>query len=273
MVALLDTQYAMYNAFVDGDAATLMAGLETVPALVVLVGVDPPDEIGAHIETWLGSNVDTFRLLHGLSDPDTIFNTLIAAPPAPLEVPQAQRAVETWAGAHCGWIVPTTALTPSTPTTAATATATTVPTGSIPAPADCGLLDPVVAVEAAGVDLDPADADGVFEGGGPVFRTMACSYGDGAMYLTTVSFDDIAAASDMMVAMATTAGGGEVVDVDIGALPESTVVVRFGHAVQVIVFEAEVPFAVTIAGTNVDPSTAIHAAEALLAAVRWASAT
>jgi hypothetical protein len=264
VVALLDAQYAMYNAFVDADAAALIAGLETVPVLVVFVSANPPDDIAPSVEIWLNSNVETFRLLHGLTDPNAIFAALANAPPAPMEVPQAQRAVEAWAQARCGWTVPATDLTPTTVVTVATTAPTTTTTiGPLPEPADCALLDPVVAVEAAGADIDAADADGVFDGGGPAFRTRACSYGDGAMYLTTVSFNDIDAASEMMIGMATTVGGGEVVDVDVGALPESTVVVRFGNAVQVVVFDAEVPFAVTIGGVGVDPAIVVSAAQAL----------
>jgi hypothetical protein len=68
-----------------------------------------------------------------------------------------------------------------------------------------------------------------------------------------------------MVGMATAAGGGEVIDVDIGTLPDSSVLIRFDEAVQVVVFDAEIPFAVAVAGTDIDSAVAVNAAEALLA--------
>ena len=79
---------------------------------------------------------------------------------------------------------------------------------------------------------------------------------------------------------------GVVLDVALGSLPESSLVIQTGvavdgrfqcaehgptravvpPAVQVAVFEAPVPFSVSFTGDDIDPSAVIAAAEALLAA-------
>ena len=72
-------------------------------------------------------------------------------------------------------------------------------------------------------------------------------------------------------------------DVDLGSLPESSLVIETGVAVdssvptseesarlgtpsvQVAVFEAPIPFSVTFTGDDIDPAAVVAAAEAVLA--------
>ena len=69
-----------------------------------------------------------------------------------------------------------------------------------------------------------------------------------------------------MTGLPTSIGGGLQIDVELGDLPETAVVVRFDAAVQVVVFDADVPFAVTIA--RAEPATAVAAAAAVVATCR-----
>jgi hypothetical protein len=243
VTVLLDAQFGVFTAYLDNDPVRLAAGIEELPTLVAALRADPPGEIGDEVEIWMTNADETLRVLDGVTDPDIMLATLSTMPPPPAEFTVAQQDVEAWAGEHCGWRPPASG------------------------PPDCHVLDPMVVVGAAALDIDVTVADAVFDGGGPVFATQACGYAGGALYLTTIAFDDVGAASTLMVSMATATGGGEVLDVDVGTLPDSTVVIGFDDAVQVVVFESDVPFAITIAGSDVDPLTSIVAAEALVASL------
>ena len=152
-------------------------------------------------------------------------------------------------------------------------------------PADCESLDAAAAAEAAGIDVDVTDLDGTADVNLPGFWTKSCSYGNGAMSLSTLSFNAIEDAQ-RFYADNLDAADGVVLDVALGSLPASSLVIQTGGAagpgssvpsrdevaaaaptVQVAVFEAPVPFSVTFTGDDIDPTAVVAAAEAVLAAL------
>jgi hypothetical protein len=119
----------------------------------------------------------------------------------------------------------------------------------------------------------------------PGLWTKTCSYDNGAMGLATLSFATVEDAQ-RFYALNLDAAGGVVLDVPLGSLPASSLVIQTGVApaessvpgsaepvytttptVQVAVFEAPVPFSVTFTGADVDPAAVVAAAEAVLVAL------
>ena len=109
-----------------------------------------------------------------------------------------------------------------------------------------------------GVDVDTSDSDGTGDFSLPGFKTKSCSYGNGAMALSTLSFNDLDQVLDFYM------DNAEVLDVDLGSLPASTLVTSVDGAVTVSVFEATVPFSVTFTG-DIEPAAVVAAAEAVFA--------
>ena len=98
-----------------------------------------------------------------------------------------------------------------------------------PEPPDCETLDAAAAAEAAGIDVDVTDLDGSADVSLPGFWTKSCSYGNGAMSLSTLSFNASRTPSSSTPTTSTSAGG-VVLDVALGALPESSLVIQTGVA-------------------------------------------
>jgi hypothetical protein len=182
-------------------------------------------------------------------------------------VDAAFSVVGDWAVDNCGYAVPG------------------MNVGEVAEPADCESLDAAAAAEAAGIDVDVSDLDGSADVNLPGLWTKSCSYGNGAMSLSTLSFATLEDAQGFY-ADNLDAADGVVVDVALGSLPASTLVIQTGFAgpgssvpsseapepaapptVQVAVFEAPVPFSVTFTGADVDPTAVVAAAEALFAAL------
>ena len=120
----------------------------------------------------------------------------------------ADPEVRAWAEANCGW------------------TSSFVdPFGEAPEPPECDILDAAVAAAAAGIDVDVADSDGSGDINLSGYWTKSCSYGNGAMSLSTISFTSIEQATQFFDA---NIGDGEFVDVDLGVA--ARVVARDGAA-------------------------------------------
>ncbi len=62
----------------------------------------------------------------------------------------------------------------------------------------------------------------------PGFWTKSCSYGNGAMSLSTLSFTSLEAGFEQFYADNLDVAGGVVLDVAVGSLPESSLVIRRG---------------------------------------------
>jgi hypothetical protein len=138
-------------------------------------------------------------------------------------------------------------------------------TGSAEPPDPCTFFDPQLAADAAGVDVDVSDQDGESDVNLGAFATRSCSFANGQMALSTITFtgdvDDVRAE---FVDNAES-NDGTVLDVDLGNLPESTLVTEVDGALSVNVLDAPAPFGVGFTGLD-DPAAAVAAAEALLAA-------
>jgi hypothetical protein len=265
--ALLDTTVAMGNALVNEDAAALAASLAELGDVVDAAAAAAPAEIAAEIETLVATAEATVSSLEGVDLGD------VEAVVAALEATQdeataaAFTAIGEWAVENCGYAAPGTESL-----------------GEVAEPADCESLDAAAAAAAAGIDVNVSDLDGSADVNLPGLWTKSCSYGNGAMSLSTLSFAAVEDAKQFY-ADNLDAANGVVLDVPLGSLPASSLVIATGSAagagssvpsteaattpptVQVAVFEAPVPFSVTFTGAGVDPAAVVAAAEAVLAAL------
>jgi hypothetical protein len=281
ITAALDTIEAFGLAFATGDVETMNAVLPVVPEISEVAVEAAPDDIAETVETWVAPFPRIALALADidLSDPDAFEQAVAAIDTRGSDV--ARQEVEAWAEFNCGW---TSSLD--------------VEVVQAPEPADCEVLDAAAAAEAAGSDVDVDDFDGSSDVNLPGFWTKSCSYGNGAMSLSTLSFNSIEDAEQFYANNLVVADGGELL-VDFGTLPDSSMAIRTGVAdaagstvpterearvtieattpatpsVQVAVFEAATPFSVTFTGADVDPAAVVAAAEALFAAVGGAPAT
>jgi len=134
-------------------------------------------------------------------------------------------------------------------------------------PDACAFVDPQVVVDAAGVDADVTDHDGGGNVNLGVYATDGCSYGNGAVSISTITFGgDPAEVVQSHVDSAEDNGGRVVTDVELGTLPaESTVITEVHGYTSITVLDAPVAFTVGIEDV-VDPAALVAAAEAVVAA-------
>jgi hypothetical protein len=266
ITGLLDAVEAFGFAFATGDIETLEAVLPQLAPMASQAEAAAPDDIAETVETWVAPfpliAIELARV--DLSDPDAFEQAVTAIDTRASDV--ARQEVEAWAEFHCGW---TSSLD--------------VEQVAAPEPAACEELDAAAATEASGIDVDVDDLDGSADVNLPGFSTKSCSYGNGAMSLSTLSFNTIEDAQQFYADNLDNVGG-VVLEVAVGELPASSQVIQTGVAVdadtsvpsteepavvptvQVVVFEAPFPFSVTFTGDDVDPAAVVAAAEAVLAA-------
>jgi hypothetical protein len=265
----LDAIEAFAFSFATGDVETLEALLPRLGEIGSDAVAAAPEDIAETVETW----VAPFPLIVAalaeidLSDEDAFEQAVTAVDFRSSET--ARGEVEAWAEFNCDW-----------------QSSLDVEQIAAAEPPDCETLDAAAAAEAAGIDVDVIDLDGTADVNLPGFWTKSCSYGNGAMSLSTLSFNAIEDAQ-RFYDQNLDAVGGVVLDVAVGELPDSSLVIQSGGAtittastplssddevavaaptVQVTVFEAPVPFSVTFTGDDIDPAAVVAAAEAVLAA-------
>ena len=106
-------------------------------------------------------------------------------------------------------------------------------------PDACAFVDAGVVVDAAGVDADVTDQDGGGTVNLGVYATDGCSYANGAVSISTITFagdmDDVVQSH---VDSAEDNGGRVVTDVDLGTLPDSTVVTEVHGYMSITVLDA-----------------------------------
>ncbi len=133
-----------------------------------------PDDIAETVETWVApfplivadlANIDP-------TDTDAFEQAVLAIDTRSSEV--ARQEVQAWAAFNCDWT-----------------SAVAVEQIEAPEPPDCEVLDAAAAAEAAGIDVDVTDLDGSADVSLPGFWTKSCSYGNGAMSLSTLSFNTV----------------------------------------------------------------------------------
>jgi hypothetical protein len=261
---LLDSYTIFVTAVFSGDAAATEVGLDELSEAVAAASGAAPDEISEEVGTLAPAVEATVTALEGvdLADTDAVL--------AVLETTESEATAEAfpmviqWAVDNCGYVQAD-------------------PFADAPEPPDCETLDAAAAAAAAGIDVDVTDLDGSADVSLPGFSTKSCSYGNGAMSLSTLSFTSLEDAQQFY-ADNLDVSAGVVLDVAVGALPESSLVIQTGvapaadgsvpasaepspavtPAVQVAVFEAPVPFSVAFTGDDIDPLAVVAAAEALL---------
>ena len=263
--ALFDNQMALVVGLTSGDPAAIEATFAEITEAAAAAAAAAPEEIAAEVATLAASAEDIVTALDGvdLSDSDAVGAALESTETE--ATAEAYPVVLQWATDNCGYVQPD-------------------PFADAPEPAECEELDAAAAAEAAGIDVDVTDLDGSADVSLPGFWTKSCSYGNGAMTVSTLSFTAIENAQQFYTDNLD-ASAGVVLDVAVGALPESSLVIQTGvapaadgsvpaseepspavtPAVQVAVFEAPVPFSVAFTGDDIDPVAVVAAAEALLA--------
>ena len=255
----------------DVDLAQRMLGI--LPDIAADAEAAAPDDIAETVETWLAPLPLIIAALENIdvSDPDAFEQAVSAIQTGNSDT--ARGEVSAWAEFNCGW-------TSSLDTEVVAA----------PEPPDCEELDAAAAAEAAEIDVDVSDLDGTGDLNVPGFWTKSCSYGNGAMSLSTMSFNAVEDA-EQFYADNLDVAAAVVLDTDTGSLPESSLVIETGVAVdssvptseesagsvapsvQVVVFDAAIPFSVTVTGDDVDPAAVVAAAEAVLATQSGAPTT
>lgn len=250
---LLDAEEELGTAYLADDGETVGAIVLALPALGDAAVAAAPPEIVDAVAAWIAPLADLATLTEGVdvTDLDALVGVMASAPPTP-ESEAAGEEVTTWASEHCGWVASMDDFG-----------------GQVAEPQPCELLDVGAAVAAAGVEIDITDDDGTGDFDLGFFWTKSCSYGNGALTLSTLSFTDLAQVTDFYLQNLGDDGAqtnGEVLDVDLGSLPASTLVTAVDGTVTVSVFEATVPFSVTLGG-DVEPGAVVAAAEAVVAAL------
>jgi hypothetical protein len=251
ITALLDAADELGMAFFSEDGAAIVPLFESLPELGAAAAAAAPPEISETVALWVAPLADFEAITAGIdvTDVDALVEVFSSAPPTP-ESDEADPEVRAWAAEHCGWV-----------------STFDESMGEAPEPLDCDLLDAPAAAAAAGVDIDVADTDGSGDFNLPGFWTKSCSYGNGAMALSTLSFLNLAQVNAFYLDNLVDDDGnqlGEVLDIELGTLPESTLVTAVDGSVTVSVFEAAVPFSVSFSG-DVEPAAVVAAAEAVFA--------
>jgi hypothetical protein len=135
-----------------------------------------------------------------------------------------------------------------------------------PEPADpCTFVDPQPVADAAGVAVDVTDRDGSGDIDLGAFATRSCSYGNGAMTISTITYTG--AVEDVrgtFVDNVEANGGAVVADVALATLPPTTLVTEVNGFASINVLDAATPFGVGVEAP-IDPAALVAAAEAVLA--------
>ncbi len=270
ITAALDAVEAFATGLVAGQVDAVEPLLVTIPETGASAAAAAPPEIAEAVATW----VEPFpAIAAALAEIDLSDMAAAAEALSAIDTEASDEAygeVASWATENCGWV---------------SATDLGDALADAPEPPECEELDAAAAAEAAGIDVDSTDLDGSADVNLPGFWTKSCSYGNGAMTVSTLSFTAIEDAQQFYADNLDVAAG-VVLDVAVGALPESSIVIQTGVApasaasapttegpsptvaptVQVAVFEAPIPFSVAFTGDDVDPAAVVAAAEAVLAA-------
>ena len=206
----LDAVDAFGFAFATGDIDTARLLLTQLPEMGEEAVAAAPDDIAETVETWVAPLPLIVAALADVdpSDPDAFEQAVNAIDSRSSET--ARQEVQAWAEFNCGW---TSALVAEQI--------------EAPEPPECEVLDAGAAAEAAGIDVDVTDLDGSADVSLPGFWTKSCSYGNGAMSLSTLSFNTVEDAQ-RFYADNLELSDGVVLDVDLGSLPESSLVIQTG---------------------------------------------
>lgn len=274
VTAFLDTGVGVIVAVSGGDLTPVGSLLAQWPDQAVAAQSVAPPELAEPLST-LGTAIDgVVAAADGvdLSAPSAA-ETLFEAMSADAAADPAFEAVAAWATEQCGWSELGGAATGAVPQAAE--------------PAPCELLNPVVAADAAELDVNLGASQVSADVNLGALWIKGCGYAGGALALSSIQVADGSDAGATLID--NTPGAAIIEGVELGSLPASTLVYATGveateatdatgtavgattpaasasAGVTVAVIEAPVPFLVAVTGGDVDPTAVVAAAEALLA--------
>jgi hypothetical protein len=263
--ALVEQNVEIITPLVGEDAAGLDAALDvagtTYPDLAESAAATAPDDLAADVATVTGA---TTQLIEGLAavdttDPDAVSAAVEGSAAFGPEMGAAADRLSEYARDECGFD-PDAADQPVEDAAA----------GGIPQAADppdaCTFVDAQIAAGAAGMAVDVADQDGGGTFNLGVYATDGCSYGNGSLTISTITFGgDAAEVAESYVDSAEDNGGSVVEGVALGSLPPSTVMTDVHGYLLITVLDAPTAFSIGFEGLS-DPAALVAAAEAVLAA-------
>lgn len=247
LIAMLDAQSSSGAAYLRGDLELAVTFFAALPGLLAAAQATAPPELTDALDAMAAQVPAMEELVAAAGPADSgALGAALASIPADAAAQEGFTTVANYASASCGYQPLDLLATPQPPPL-------------------CDTLDAAAAAAGAGSAVDVAEADGSAAFSLPGFAIESCSYGNGAMTLSTLTFpsleDAVAVWSDLV-----TQSRATLVDVPLGELPASTVVTQLDTTVTVAVFEAAVPFSVAFAGGGVTPEAAVAGAIALLSA-------
>lgn len=247
IVTLLSARYGVATAYLGEDGAALGALLAALPGQAAAAQAAAPAGVADAVTAWVEPLTEIQTILAGvdLADFEAVTATLSSIPPNDAS-DAAQSDVEAWATENCGW------------------SNEFDPFADAPEPPECDVLDAAVVVEFADIEVDITDTDGQGDISLPGYWQKSCSYGNGTLTLSTISFNDVEAATQFFADNLVDPEGnpGEFLDVDLGGLPQSTLVTNVAGLTSVTVLEATIPFSVSMSG-DIDPVVVVAAAQAI----------
>jgi hypothetical protein len=249
---------AVFGEDPDALAGVIDEAAERYPEMAASVRASAPDELSADVATVSEATTAFIEALADadLSSPEAAAAAMEDAPAMGPEVEEASDRIAEYARTECGF----------DPDEADEAL-DDVAFPSSPEPPDaCAFVDPQVVATAAGIEVNVADEDGGADVDLGIYATKGCSYGNGSMSISTITY--AGGLDEVVQSFADSAednGGRVVTDADLGSLPASTVLTEVQGYLLITVFEAPTAFSVGFEG-NDDPAALVAAAEAVVAA-------
>jgi hypothetical protein len=260
--AVVDAGVELMTPLFGEDATSLQEVVddasETYPDLAASAQASAPDQVAEDVATITDNTTELVEALAAVdvSDPEAVGAAFQDSALMSGELSEASTRVGDYAKAECGF----------DPADASTELEDSVLPQAAEAPDACSLVDPQIVADAGGVTLDVTDEDGGADVDLGAFATKSCSYGNGAMTISTVTFaGDVASIAQDYVDTAESNDGSVIDDVDLGDLPASTLITEVSGFRTITVFEAPTAFQVAFAEVD-DPTVLVAAAEAVLAA-------
>lgn len=262
---LVEQNVALFTPLIVEDAAGIDAALaaagDTYPDLAESAAATAPDDLAADVVTVTGATSGLIEALTAIdtADADALRAAVEGSAAFGPEMDEAADRLSEYARSECGFD-PDDSDQPSED-----AAAEAFPEADDP-PDACTFVDPQIAADAAGMAVDVADQDGGGTFNLGIYATDGCSYGNGALSISTITLgSDVADVADGFVDSAEDNGGSVVTGVALGSLPSSTLITDVHGFMLITVFEAPTAFSIGFEGLT-DPAALVAAAEAVLAA-------
>jgi hypothetical protein len=263
--ALVEENVEIMTPLVGEDAAGLSAALDATgaayPDLAESATAAAPDDLAADVATVTGATTALIESLAAVdtADADAVNAAVEGSAAFGPEMGEAADRLSDYARTECGF-----------DPDAADQAVEDAAAGGLPDAADppdaCTFVEAQVAADAAGMTVDVADQDGGGTFNLGVYATDGCSYGNGSLSISTITFGgDAAEVVESYVASAEDNGGSVVQGVALGSLPPSTLMTEVHGYMLITVFEAPTAFSIGFEGLT-DPAALVAAAEAVLAA-------